>query len=117
MSGRGARQRRIEKRRLERKGPIKVFKNLGCGLTLSYGSREEASKCFGIAPSAINRYCQTGVKGFSLQLIPELDWKVAAPVACPTHGEPANESANLAKFILTPVFIVILFLTYVIFFA
>ena len=68
----------------------------------------------------ICRVCHKEHKGnYSTAILPELGWKVAVtnPVACPTYGEPANGSANLAKFILTQVFIVILFLAYVIFSA
>ena len=66
----------------------------------------------------ICRVCHKEHKGnYSTVVLPGLGWKAAAPVACPTIRGTWKRISNLAKFILTQVFIVILFLTYVIFSA
>ena len=43
----------------------KVLMRLGFGLTLSYGSAWEASRCLGVGKSTITQRCRKGIKGFS----------------------------------------------------
>jgi hypothetical protein len=43
----------------------KLLMRLDCGLTLSYGSGREASRCLGVTQAAISKRCTKGIKGFS----------------------------------------------------